>query len=58
MWESMGVDCVAFLLNAAEVIPQEKVLRSLRLFGEQVMPKFDHVETTGTFKTPVHASGN
>ena len=61
MWESMGVDCVAFLLNAAEVIPQEKVLKSLRLFAEQVMPKFGRAETTGTFKaprTPVLASGD
>ncbi len=57
-WESMGVDCVAFLLNAAEVIPQEKVLASLRLFGEQVMPKFKRKETTGTFKAPALATGD
>lgn len=52
MWESMGVDCVAFLLNAAEVIPQDRVLNSLRLFGDQVMPRFKKVETTATHKRP------
>ena len=39
-WESLGVDQVNFMLNAIECIPQEKVLSSLRLFGEQVIPKF------------------
>ena len=39
-WESLGVDQVNFLLNALESIPQEKVLQSLRLFGEYVIPKF------------------
>ena len=59
MWEAMGVDCVAFLLNAAEVIPQERVLNSLRLFGEQVMPHFKKQETTGTFARPAAAvAGN
>ncbi|MCS6926468.1 MAG: LLM class flavin-dependent oxidoreductase [Candidatus Binatia bacterium] len=39
-WEAIGVDTVNFLLNAAEVIPQEEVLRSLRLFAREVMPAF------------------
>lgn len=39
-WESLGVDQVNFLLNALESIPQDKVLNSLRLFGEHVIPKF------------------
>ena len=39
-WESLGVDQVNFMLNALECIPQEKVLNSLRLFGEHVIPKF------------------
>ena len=39
-WESIGVDGVNFLLNALEVIPQEKVLASLRLFAREVMPRF------------------
>jgi alkanesulfonate monooxygenase SsuD/methylene tetrahydromethanopterin reductase-like flavin-dependent oxidoreductase (luciferase family) len=39
-WESVGVDQVNFLLNALEVIPQEQVLNSLRLFAKEVMPHF------------------
>ena len=36
----MGVDCVNFLLNANEVIPQADVMGSLRLFAKEVMPAF------------------
>ncbi|MGI9595350.1 MAG: LLM class flavin-dependent oxidoreductase [Acidimicrobiales bacterium] len=39
-WEETGVDRVQFLLNAAETIPQQQVLDSLRLFAEEVMPHF------------------
>jgi len=39
-WESIGVDNVNFLLNAAEVIPQAQVLESLRLFAKEVLPAF------------------
>jgi hypothetical protein len=39
-WEACGVDRVNFLLNAAEIIPQEQVLNSLRLFAKEVMPAF------------------
>jgi len=39
-WEACGVDRVNFLLNAAENIPQEQVLNSLRLFAKEVMPAF------------------
>ena len=39
-WEAIGVDEINFLLNAVEVLPQEKVLASLRLFAEEVMPAF------------------
>ena len=39
-WESIGVDDINFLLNAAEVVPQEKVLESLRTFARDVMPAF------------------
>ena len=41
LWEEIGVDRMVFILNTAEQIPQEKVLNSLRLFAEQVMPAFD-----------------
>ena len=39
-WEAVGVDRVNFLLNALEIIPQEDVLASLRLFAKEVMPAF------------------
>jgi alkanesulfonate monooxygenase SsuD/methylene tetrahydromethanopterin reductase-like flavin-dependent oxidoreductase (luciferase family) len=39
-WESAGIDQVNFLLQAAEIIPQQQVLDSLRLFAEEVMPHF------------------
>jgi alkanesulfonate monooxygenase SsuD/methylene tetrahydromethanopterin reductase-like flavin-dependent oxidoreductase (luciferase family) len=41
MWEEIGVDRMVFIINTAEVIPQEKVLGSLRLFAEHVMPALD-----------------
>src|SRR3712207_2243215 len=37
-WEETGVDLVNFILNAAEIIPQEDVLESLRVFAREVMP--------------------
>jgi alkanesulfonate monooxygenase SsuD/methylene tetrahydromethanopterin reductase-like flavin-dependent oxidoreductase (luciferase family) len=43
-WESIGVDDVNFLLNAAEVLPQEQVLASLRLFAREVMPQFQRAD--------------
>ena len=39
-WESLGVDCINFILNANEVVPQEQVMASLRLFAKEVMPHF------------------
>ncbi|HJQ60539.1 MAG TPA: LLM class flavin-dependent oxidoreductase [Vineibacter sp.] len=39
-WESIGVDRINFLLNANEVVPQDQVLASLRLFAKEVMPAF------------------
>jgi alkanesulfonate monooxygenase SsuD/methylene tetrahydromethanopterin reductase-like flavin-dependent oxidoreductase (luciferase family) len=43
-WESVGVDRVNFLLNALETVPQEQVLKSLRLFAKEVMPHFQRAE--------------
>ena len=40
LWESIGVTGINFLLNAMEMIPQEQVLESLRLFAREVMPQF------------------
>jgi len=39
-WESLGVDCINFILNANEVVPQDQVMASLRLFAKEVMPHF------------------
>jgi hypothetical protein len=39
-WESIGVDEINFLLNSVELLPQEQVLESLRLFAREVMPAF------------------
>lgn len=39
-WEGCGVDCVSFMLQAAECVPQQQVLDSLRLFATEVMPHF------------------
>ena len=43
-WEDIGVTGINFLLNAMEMIPQEQVLASLRLFAEEVMPQFRTAE--------------
>ena len=39
-WESLGVDNMNFLLNAAEILDQQEVLDSMRLFAREVMPAF------------------
>jgi alkanesulfonate monooxygenase SsuD/methylene tetrahydromethanopterin reductase-like flavin-dependent oxidoreductase (luciferase family) len=39
-WEAIGVDGINFLVNAMEVLPQEQVLESMRLFATEVMPRF------------------
>lgn len=39
-WEAIGVDCLMFIVNAMEVVPQESVLDSLRLFAREVVPRF------------------
>lgn len=39
-WESAGVDGVNFIVNTMEVIPQQEVLESMRLFAAEVMPAF------------------
>jgi alkanesulfonate monooxygenase SsuD/methylene tetrahydromethanopterin reductase-like flavin-dependent oxidoreductase (luciferase family) len=41
MWQEIGVDRMVLIINTGEVIPQERVLKSLRLFAEEVMPAFD-----------------
>ena len=41
MWQEIGVDRMVFIINTGEQIPQKRVLRSLRLFAEHVMPAFE-----------------
>lgn len=50
-WEGCGVDRVNFILNCMELIPQEKVLESLRVFAKEVMPHFQDDNTTATAQT-------
>ena len=49
-WESIGVTGINFLLNAMEMVPQEAVLESMRLFAREVMPQF---RTTHELSQPV-----
>ena len=39
-WESIGVDGVNFIVNTCEVIAQQEVLDSMRLFASEVLPTF------------------
>jgi alkanesulfonate monooxygenase SsuD/methylene tetrahydromethanopterin reductase-like flavin-dependent oxidoreductase (luciferase family) len=43
-WEEVGVDRMVFLINTGETIPNEKVLASLRLFGQEVIPAMTKTE--------------
>lgn len=45
-WESIGVDCLNFVVQATESLPQEAVLESLRTFARDVMPVFDETKNT------------
>lgn len=39
-WESVGVDRVVFMVNYLEIVEQQAVLDSMRLFAREVMPRF------------------
>ena len=47
LWEEVGIDGINFVLNTTELIPQEQVLDSLRLFAAEVMPAFTLSGRTG-----------
>jgi alkanesulfonate monooxygenase SsuD/methylene tetrahydromethanopterin reductase-like flavin-dependent oxidoreductase (luciferase family) len=51
-WESIGVDRMVFLINYDQVIPHEKILASLRLFAERVMPAFKEPERPSLTTVP------
>ena len=40
MWESIGYDGINFIAQFMEILPQQYVLDSMRLFAEEVMPQF------------------
>ena len=46
--EAIGVDGINFVLNAGEVVSQEDVLGSLRLFASEVIPKFRSRESAAS----------
>jgi len=39
-WEAVGYDGINFFINFMEVLPQQYVLDSMRLFAAEVMPQF------------------
>ena len=41
-WEAIGYDGINFIAQFMEVVPQQYVLDSMRLFAEEVMPQFKH----------------
>ncbi|GAA5050810.1 alkanesulfonate monooxygenase SsuD/methylene tetrahydromethanopterin reductase-like flavin-dependent oxidoreductase (luciferase family) [Thermocatellispora tengchongensis] len=43
-WENIGVDGMNFVIQAAEVLPHEDVMESLRTFGKYVIPAFKSAE--------------
>jgi len=45
-WESAGFDSINFLTNAVEMLPQQEVLNSLRLFGKHIIPHFKNHRPT------------
>src|SRR5262249_18595991 len=47
-WESAGVDGLIFFVNQREILPQEQVLESMRLFAREVMPAFSEPATDAT----------
>jgi alkanesulfonate monooxygenase SsuD/methylene tetrahydromethanopterin reductase-like flavin-dependent oxidoreductase (luciferase family) len=51
-WESIGVDQVNVIVNALEVIPQQEVLDSLRLFAAEVLPAFRPPSTVAAAVAP------
>ena len=45
-WEEIGIDRMLFLIQFDQIVPQEKILSSMRLFAEQVMPHFQEEDAT------------
>ena len=45
-WEEAGADQIIFMVQAREHLPQEEVLKSMRLFAKEVMPHFSEDKTS------------
>ena len=45
-WEAIGYDGINFIAQFMEVVPQQYVLDSMRLFAEEDMPQFKHSSKT------------
>ena len=43
-WREIGVDGINFIVNQAAILPPDAVQASMRMFAEQVMPKFSDVQ--------------
>jgi len=54
-WKDAGADQIIFMVNAREVLEQDKVLKSMRLFAEKVMPHFQ--EDDNVVEYPARAAG-
>jgi alkanesulfonate monooxygenase SsuD/methylene tetrahydromethanopterin reductase-like flavin-dependent oxidoreductase (luciferase family) len=53
-WESVGYDGINFLVNFMEVLPQQYVLDSMRMFAEEVMPAFQEAPKAEAVTTGVN----
>ncbi len=47
-WESVGYDGINFIAQFMEVVPQQHVLDSMRLFAREVMPQFKRAPAAQT----------
>ena len=57
-WENVGFDGINFIHQFMEVVPQQYVLDSMRLFAEEVMPRFKTGAPKGTSSSrPVGSGG-
>ena len=57
-WENVGFDGINFIHQFMEVVPQQYVLDSMRLFAEEVMPRFKDVTSSASAtRRPVGGGG-
>jgi hypothetical protein len=56
-WENVGFDGINFIHQFMEVVPQQYVLDSMRLFAEEVMPRFKDVTPAASAAAAGGATG-